>query len=96
MLPEPIVTHRMLTHRLQTLFITSNMDIKQKIGKRIAHLRNLKGLTQEGLGYESEIHRTYIAAVETGKRNISVEALEKVIKGLGVTFSEFFKEGVDD
>ena len=86
----------MLTHRLQTPFITPNMDIKQKIGKRIAHLRNLKGLTQEGLGYESEIHRTYIAAVETGKRNISVEALEKVIKGLGVTFSEFFKEGIDE
>lgn len=52
------------------------MDIKIKIGKRIAHLRAEK-LTQEGLGYESEIHRTYIAAVESGKRNISVQALEK-------------------
>ncbi len=72
------------------------MDIKQKIGKRIAQLRNQKGITQEGLGYESEIHRTYIAAVESGKRNISVEALEKVIKGLGVTFLEFFKEGIDE
>lgn len=72
------------------------MDIKQKIGKRIAQLRNQKGITQEGLGYESEIHRAYIAAVESGKRNISVEALEKVIKGLGVTFLEFFKEGIDE
>ena len=72
------------------------MDIKQKIGKRIAQLKNQKGITQEGLGYESEIHRTYIAAVESGKRNISVEALEKVIKGLGVTFLEFFKEGIDE
>ncbi|HLO44554.1 MAG TPA: helix-turn-helix transcriptional regulator [Leadbetterella sp.] len=72
------------------------MDIKIKIGKRIAQLRAEKKLTQEGLGYESEIHRTYIAAVESGKRNISVQALEKIIKGLGVTFSEFFKEGIDN
>ena len=57
------------------------MHIKQKIGRRIAQLRNQKGLTQEGLGYEAKIHRTYIAAVEAGKRNISVEALEKVVKG---------------
>ncbi len=42
-------------------------------------MRYLKGLTQEGLGYESEIHRTYIAAVESGKRNISVEALENIL-----------------
>jgi transcriptional regulator with XRE-family HTH domain len=72
------------------------MDIKQKIGSRIAHFRNLKGLTQEGLGFDANIHRTYIAAVERGKRNISVEALEKVINGLGVTFEEFFKEGIDE
>jgi transcriptional regulator with XRE-family HTH domain len=72
------------------------MDIKLKIGKRIAQLRNQKAMTQEGLGYEADIHRTYIAAVESGKRNISVEALEKVIKGLGVTFFEFFKEGIDE
>jgi transcriptional regulator with XRE-family HTH domain len=86
----------MLTHRLHNAFFTSNMDIKQKIGKRIAHLRNLKGISQEALGYESEIHRTYIASVESGKRNISAEALEKVIKGLKTTFSEFFKEGIDE
>ncbi len=69
---------------------------KKKIGKRIAQLRAEKKLTQEGLGYESEIHRTYIAAVESGKRNISVQALEKIIKGLGVTFSEFFREDIDE
>jgi transcriptional regulator with XRE-family HTH domain len=72
------------------------LDVKQKVGRRIAHFRAIKELTQEGLGFEANIHRTYIAAVESGKRNISIEALEKIIKGLGITFSEFFRENIDE
>ena len=64
--------------------------IKVKVGKRIKELRNKLGISQEELAFRSEIHRTYIASLEVGKRNISIETLEKVVNALEVSLSEFF------
>ena len=66
------------------------MDIKQKIGQRIKELRKQLELSQEGLAYKAEVDRTYVTDVENGRRNVSVEILEKIIKALEVPFSEFF------
>ena len=65
--------------------------IKKKVGKRIKELRNKLGISQEELAFRSEIHRTYIASLEVGKRNVSIETLEKVVNALEVSMSEFFK-----
>ena len=65
--------------------------IKTKVGKRIKELRNKIGISQEELAFRSEIHRTYIASLEVGKRNVSIETLEKVVNALEVSMSEFFK-----
>ena len=64
--------------------------IKTKVGKRIKELRNKLGISQEDLAFRSEIHRTYIASLEVGKRNVSIETLEKVVNALEVSLSEFF------
>ena len=64
--------------------------IKTKVGKRIKELRNKLGISQEELAFRSEIHRTYIASLEVGKRNVSIETLEKVVNALKVSLSEFF------
>jgi transcriptional regulator with XRE-family HTH domain len=65
--------------------------IKTKVGKRIKELRNKLGISQEELAFRSEIHRTYIASLEVGKRNVSIETLENVVNALEVSLSEFFK-----
>ena len=65
--------------------------IKTKVGKRIKELRNKLEISQEELAFRSEIHRTYIASLEVGKRNVSIETLEKVVNALEVSMSEFFK-----
>ena len=64
--------------------------IKTKVGKRIKELRNKLGISQEELAFRSEIHRTYIASLEVGKRNVTIETLEKVVNALEVSLSEFF------
>ena len=64
--------------------------IKEKVGNRIKELRNKLGIIQEELGFRSGVHRTYIASLEVGKRNISVATLEKIVNALEVSFSEFF------
>ena len=52
-------------------------DIKSLLGKRIRNLRKQKGLSQEELGWKSELHFTYIGAVERGERNCSIITLKK-------------------
>lgn len=66
------------------------MDIKDKIGQRIKQLRKEIGLSQESLANKAEVDRTYVTDVENGRRNVSIEILEKLIAALEVSFSEFF------
>ncbi len=67
------------------------MDLKEKIGKRIKGLREEKNLKQEELAWQSNLDRTYLNHVETGKRNITVASLQKiVVDGLKITLSDFF------
>lgn len=64
--------------------------IEEKVGKRIKELRNKLGISQEELGFRSGVHRTYIASLEVGKRNVSISTLEKIVVALNVSLSEFF------
>ena len=67
------------------------MDLKEKIGQRIKGLREEKTLKQEELAWQSNLDRTYLNHVETGKRNITVASLQKiVVDGLKITLSDFF------
>ena len=68
----------------------SIMDIKLKVGQRIRELRKKLGLSQEALANEAEVDRTYMTDVENGRRNISVEVLERIISALKVSYCEFF------
>lgn len=64
--------------------------IEIKVGNRIKQLRKKLGISQEELGFRSGVHRTYIASLEVGKRNVSISTLEKIVDALEVSFSEFF------
>jgi transcriptional regulator with XRE-family HTH domain len=65
-------------------------DVKRLIGDRIRQLRKEKGLSQEKLGYESELHWTHIGSIERGQKNWSIDTLIKVAKGLNVELVELF------
>lgn len=64
--------------------------IQEKVGQRIKELRHKLGISQEELAARANIHRTYIASLEVGKRNISIVALEKVVAALEISLSDFF------
>ena len=66
------------------------MGIKVKVGLRIKELRNQIGISQEALANKAEIDRTYVTDVENGRRNISIENLEKLVNALQVQFKDFF------
>lgn len=66
------------------------MDIKLKVGQRIKELRNQLEISQEALGLKADVDRTYVTDVENGRRNVSLEILERLIKALEVSITEFF------
>jgi transcriptional regulator with XRE-family HTH domain len=68
------------------------MDINIKIGDRIKELRKAKDLSQEALANIAEVDRTYMTKVETGKRNVTVKILEKIIVALDTDFMTFFND----
>ncbi len=65
--------------------------ITDKVGKRIRELRSLNGISQEKLDMKAELDRTYIAGVESGKRNLSIKSLEKILIALDISFEVFLK-----
>ncbi len=67
-------------------------DIRMRVGLRIKQLRAGTNMTQDQLAYSIDLSRSYLAEVETGKRNISTVNLERICEGLGVTLKEFFSD----
>lgn len=66
------------------------MTIQEKFGHRVKELRLAKGLSQEKLANIAEIDRTYMTSLENGRRNVSLQNIEKILNSLEVPFGEFF------
>ncbi len=64
------------------------MDIKQKIGSRIKELR--KQRSQENIANTADMDRSFMTHIESGRRNISIETLQRILIALDVSFQEFF------
>ncbi len=65
--------------------------IIEKVAQRIKELRRKTGLSQEKFALKINMDRTYLSSVESGKRNISIKNLEKIVKGLEINFEKFFE-----
>ena len=68
------------------------MSLQEKIGGTIVRLRREKGYSQEAFANEAGIDRRYMSDIENGKRNISIDILERVCNKLGIKISELFIE----
>lgn len=65
-------------------------NIQIALGNRIRSLRMAKGLSQEKFALQIGMDRTYYASVESGKRNISINNIDKISTGLNISLSELF------
>ena len=64
--------------------------IQQIFGICIRKFRLKSALSQEKFALKIDMDRTYYASVELGKRNISINNIQKIASGLGVPLSELF------
>ncbi|MBQ7196748.1 MAG: helix-turn-helix transcriptional regulator [Synergistaceae bacterium] len=65
--------------------------ITKKFGERVRELRIKNNMSQEKFAIHIDMDRTYLASVESGKRNISLENINKIAVGLSITLEELFK-----
>lgn len=63
-------------------------DVKIKFGIKVKNLRISKGYSQEKLAELSDLDRTYIPGIESGKRNVSIVVVEKIAKAFQISISE--------
>lgn len=60
------------------------------VGAQIRSLRKARKLSQEQLAERADLHYTMIGSVERGERNVTLENLGKIAKGLGVSMRDLF------
>ncbi|MBQ9279599.1 MAG: helix-turn-helix transcriptional regulator [Clostridia bacterium] len=65
-------------------------DIRNLIGNRIRILRKKLKLSQEALAFKAGLDRTYIASIESGKRNVSIVNIERIAIALECSLYTFF------
>ena len=54
------------------------------VGARIRKARHRKGLSQEALAHAIDMDRSYVSGLERGEFNVSLLALARIARGLGV------------
>ncbi len=92
---QQVVTQTRLTYRRQALTLISVMrnrsltklhvgQTRALLASNLVVLRRQAGLSQEALALEAGVHRTFVAHVERGARNLSIDSVEKLAIGLRV------------
>ena len=60
------------------------MDIIKVFSSNLKKYRTNLGISQEAFAEKAGLHRTYISAVERGKRSISLDNVQKIADALEV------------
>ena len=60
-------------------------DLQTKLGLVVRRWRQQLGITQEELAWRASLHRTYIADIERGARNVTLRSIASLAKALQVT-----------
>ena len=63
---------------------THKGPLRDILAKNMRRLRAARGLSQEALAYDSGINRTYLSAIERSERNVSIDNIARIAKGLRV------------
>ena len=70
------------------------MDAKE-VGFRIKYFRlKYTNLSQEQFAKKVDLDRTYISKLESGKKNLTLETLNKLCDGFGITLKDFFDQDI--
>ena len=58
------------------------------LGSEVRKAREAAGMSQETLGFEAGVHRTYISLLERDLKSPTLNVLFRICKALGISASE--------
>lgn len=67
-------------------------SLKEIFGRQVKRYRKKRGISQEELASLSELHRTYVGAIERGERNVSLNNVEKIASSLDVLVVDLLQD----
>ena len=67
------------------------VDLPRAIGWRVRAMRQDLGNSQEELAGRAGLHRNYVGSVEPCERDLSVTALDRLARALGVSLVDFIE-----
>jgi len=67
-------------------------ELKRRVGRALRTLRVARGYTQQKVADRARCHRTYLSAVEAGRRNLTAKALLALADALQASIAELFGE----
>lgn len=59
-------------------------SLKSTLGAQVREIRRARGLTQEALAEQLEVTPRYLAGVERGERNLTLDSVDALAEQLGV------------
>ena len=62
------------------------------LGEALRKARNAAGISQEELGFEANVDRTYVSQLENGHKSPTVDVLFRICPILGMTVSELIAQ----
>jgi transcriptional regulator with XRE-family HTH domain len=65
------------------------------IGQAIRQVREDRQISQEALAATAGLDRSYVSSVENGRRNVSIENLNRIAVALGVSMTEVMQLAED-
>ena len=66
------------------------MKAQEQLGMRIKFLRKQLRWSQEDLALNANINKNYISDLENGRRNPSLDILERIAVAFNITLAELF------
>lgn len=66
-------------------------QISKKLGQNIKRIRIERQMTQGDICRAIDMDRSYMSAIESGKKNITIAVAEKIARALNVSVDELLK-----
>lgn len=67
------------------------MELSKAFGEVLRGLRKEAGLTQEQLGLEADLRRTFVSVLELGQQQPTLQTIFKLSQALNIAPSNFLK-----
>ena len=69
--------------------------LREIVAANVRRHRKALGVSQQDFAYDIEMDRTYFGGIERGERNVSIDNIERIAKGLKIDAHQLLMRSAD-